>query len=127
MKNQKLYSNPKCHIQESLTWNAINKKYDFLCLNTAFLTAFYTEGSLITTERPRKENAITYYYGSYYGLKDVAPLEILSNKYYRYLGFEYIKSKLFYSDKALKLSTPKLLICVLLFIGQIPKRIANLI
>jgi glycosyltransferase involved in cell wall biosynthesis len=123
LKAQKLYSNPNCHIQESLTWNDINKTYDYLCVNTTFLTAFYTEGSLITAKKSRKELAHTYYYGSYYGLINVATGTILSNKYYRYLAFEYIKSKLYFSDKNLKLSTSKWLVCILIFVAQIPKRI----
>ncbi len=123
LKNQKLFANEKCHIQESHTWNEINRQYDFLCLNISFLNVHYTEGSLINSKKSKRENAITYYYGSFYGLRNVSTLRIISKPYYRMLAFEYIKSKLYFSDKELKLPTSKFVVCLILFLCQIPSRI----
>lgn len=125
LKAHPLYSDEKCHIGESHTWNRINKKYDFLCLNIHHLKAHVTPESLITAKRSRKLEARASYYSSYYGLKDVALRDILKYPYYRFLAFEYVKSKFYYSDNKLKLSFQKYLICVLIFIIQIPKRLLN--
>lgn len=123
LKNQMLFASEKCHIQESHTWNEINKQYDFLCLNISFLNVHNTEVSLMNSPKSRRKNAITYYYGSYFGLKNVPTLNIMSNHYYRMLAFEYIKSKLYFSDKESKLPTPKFVVCLILFLYQIPSRI----
>ncbi|MGJ8593028.1 MAG: glycosyltransferase family 2 protein [Aquaticitalea sp.] len=123
LRNQKLFTNKQCHIQESHTWNEINRRYDFLCLNISFLNVHFTEGSLINSKKTKKQNAATYYFGSYYGLRNVSNSDIIFKHYYRVLAFEYIKSKLYFSDKELMLSTSKFLVCLILFLYQVPSRI----
>lgn len=123
LQDQGLFSNVNCHIQESHSWNEINKKYDFLCLNIAHLTAHISEGSLITSKKSKRDLAAVYYYGGYYALKDASISDIVSYKYYRYYAFEYTKSSLFYSDKKLKLSLSKRILAALLFIAALPERL----
>ncbi|MFD2917683.1 glycosyltransferase family 2 protein [Psychroserpens luteus] len=125
LKAHPLYSDDGCHIGESHTWNRINKKHDFLCVNINHLKAHITEQSLITSKRSRKAEARGAYYSGYYGLKDVSTSAIISNKYYRYIAFEYAKSKFYYSDKKLKLSFSKYLVSLAIFILLIPNRLLN--
>ncbi|MDG5491652.1 glycosyltransferase family A protein [Psychroserpens sp. SPM9] len=123
LKQYPLYSQPNCHIGESHTWNAINKKHDFLCVNIAHLTAHYSEVSLINSKKSKTRLATGYYYSSYYGLKDVPVSEIVKYKFYRNLAFEYIKSKFTFSDKKLKLSTAKYMVCLVVFLVVSPLRL----
>ena len=125
LKQFPLYSDKKCHIGESHTWNRINKKYDFLCVNTAYLKAHVTNISLITSKKSRITESRASYYSAYYGLKDVNVNEIISHSYYQSLAFEYAKSKIFYSDSHLKLSHLKYLVSIVFFLIQIPNRIVN--
>ena len=62
LKQHPLYTDDYCHIGESHTWNRINKKYDFLCINKAFLKAHITENSLITSKKTIKSGARAAYY-----------------------------------------------------------------
>ena len=123
LKEYPFYSQKNCHIGESHTWNNVNKKYDFLCINVPLLKAHYTEDSLITSKKSRKEIAVGYYYSSYYALNDIKFVDIISYRYYRYLAFEYIKSRLYFSDKNFKLGFSKTFLCSIIFAITIPKRI----
>ncbi|TXE20247.1 glycosyltransferase family 2 protein [Psychroserpens burtonensis] len=125
LKQHPLYSQPNCHIGESHTWNEINKKHDFLCLNIPHLTAHYSEMSLINSKKSKKRLATGYYYSSYYGLKEVSTSEIIKHKYYHNLAFEYVKSRFIFSDKKLKLSTGKYVLSLLIFLGLLPLRLLN--
>lgn len=118
-----LYSDEGCHIGESHTWNTINRTHDFLCVNINHLKAHVTAQSLITTTRSRKKEARGSYYSGYYGLRNVSIIDIISNRYYRYIAFEYAKAKFFYHDKTLKLSFPKYLVALTIFLLQVPQRI----
>lgn len=126
LKAYPMYDQRSCHVQESHTWNAINKDYDFLCVNINHLTAHITEGSLITSKKSKKDTSKVYYYGSYYGLKEVSIKEMISHKYYRYLAFDYIKSKFYFSDKSFKLGLYKTLASYIIFLLMLPKRLLKL-
>lgn len=123
IKNQKLYSNPECHIGESHTWNDINKGFDFLCVNIAHRIYYFSEDGLINKKISKLRQNQSHYYSSYYGLRNVSASEMLSYRYYQSLAFEYIKSKFYYSDNELKLSTLKYIISLLLFLMQTPMRV----
>lgn len=123
LKSHKMFSNPVAHIEESQTWNSINKKYDFLCLNIAHRSYFDSPDGLIASKKSRKQVAMAGYYSSYYALRDVKTFEIIKYKYYRTQAFNYFKSWLFYSDNKLKLSFPKLLMCFIIFIVYMFKRL----
>lgn len=125
LKSHKMFSNPLVHIEESQTWNSINKDYDFLCLNLAHRNYFYSPDGLIASKKSRREVAMAEYLSSYCALNDVQNYEILQYKYYRIQAFNYFKSWIFYSDKHLKLRFSKLLICFLIFLFYIPKRLIN--
>lgn len=120
-----LYSAPETHVEESQTWNRINKKYDFLCLNIAFLKAHISPNSLITSKKSRRQVAKSGYYSAYYALKDVDKEDITKYNYYRTQAFNYMKSWMFYSDKALQLEFSKFIKCLKVFMYYAPKRVFN--
>lgn len=120
---QKMYTAKTCHVQESHTWNAINKKYDFLCVNKSHRFYYYSDDGLIASKKSRKQTAAIYYLGSYFGLKDVSLKEMISHGYYRNLAFNYWKSSLFFNDKKHKLSTSKALLSGFISIVVLPKRL----
>jgi len=123
LKAHPLYSDAESHVEESQTWNRINKKYDFLCVNQSFLKAHVSPNSLITSKKSRKKLSRGGYYSAYYALKDVKPFDILKYKYYRTQAFNYVKSWFFYSDKKLKISFLQLIISIFIFLFHIPKRL----
>lgn len=125
LKQFPLFHDSVAHIGESHTWNRINKVYDFVCLNTYYLKAHITTDSLITSKKSRNTLARGAYYSAYYALKDVEPSQILSFSYYRYMAFEYVKSKFYFSDDHLKLSFIKYLTSIFIFLTQIPGRLLN--
>lgn len=121
----KMYSNSKYHIQESHTWNRINRKYDFLCVNISHRCYFHTEDGLIATKKTSKKITRMKYYNSYYGLKDIKIKEIISHSFYWNLSFDYVASLFFYSNKQLKLSFTKQFISIIIFLIFIPKWLLN--
>lgn len=125
LKAHPLYSDSKAHIEESQTWNRINKKHDFLCVNVSFLKAHVSPNSLITSKKTRKQVARSGYYSAYYALKDVKTSEILKYKYFKTQAFNYFKSWLFYRDPTKALSFSKLLVCCFTFLFYIPTRLKH--
>lgn len=124
LANYKMYVNENSNIiQESHTWNRINADYDFLCVNVAHRCYHYTSDGLIAKKKSKEETARIYYYGSFFGLKDVPLSDIISHKYYRSLAFEYVKSSLYYTDRSLKLSFTKTIVCIIIFVVKLPKRL----
>lgn len=117
------YSHDGCHIGESHTWNLINMHHDFLCINIPLLKAHYTDGSLLNSGKSRKELSVGYYYSSYYALNQVKFKNIIFYKYYQDLAFEYIKSKIYFYDKKLKLSYLTTLICFIIFSLMLPQKL----
>ena len=125
LKKHPLFYDEKCHVGESHTWNAINKQYDFYCINKVFLTVFNSEVSLMNSKKPKLLVARAAYLSSFYGLKDVSLFEMVKFKYYRYLSFMYIKSSFNYSSNKLKLSFIKKFLSYIIFIFSIPLRVKN--
>ncbi|WP_299229309.1 glycosyltransferase family 2 protein [uncultured Psychroserpens sp.] len=123
LKAHPLYSDTKSHIEESQTWNAINKKYDFLCVNKSFLKAHISPNSLITSKKSRKQLSRGGYYSAYYALHNVKTSDIIKYSYYRNQAFNYVKSWLFYSDKKLKLSFSKRFVSIIIFLFKTPQRL----
>ncbi len=125
LSKQQMYTSDKCHIQESHTWNAINKNFDFLCVNVVHRRYFSSDDGLIASKKSRKYLAMTHYYGGYYSLKDVPISEIFRHSFYRSLSFDYFKSRFFFSDKSLNLGFSKTLATGLIFVVISPSRILN--
>lgn len=120
-----LYSDSKAHVEESQTWNRINKKHDFLCVNAVFLKAHISPNSLITSKKTRKEVARSGYYSAYYALKEVSYKDIIKYKFYRWQAFDYIKSWFYYSDSNLKLDNSIFALCFCIFLFYAPQRVFN--
>ena len=125
LKQFPLFYDEECHIGESHTWNAINSKYNFYCINMVFLKVYNSEVSLMNSKKPKKIIARAAYLSSYYGLKDVSIKDMLKYKYYRYLAFMYIKSLPNYSSKKLKLSLNKILVASLIFLYSLPNKVIH--
>ena len=104
------------HIGESATWTKINQSYDFLCVNLVHRTYYHSPEGLINQKKTSLKVAKIKYYTSFYQLKDISSVQLLKNRYYRYLAFEHIKSNIYYTDKKISLSIGKKIICVIPFI-----------
>lgn len=125
LKEFPMYASSECAIEESTNWNRINKQYDFLCVNKTHRIYFYSEDGLIAKPKTRKELAKSNYFSSYYALKDVTIKDLLLVKHYRDYSFNYIKSRLHYKNKEIKLGIFNHSISVLNFICIAPIRALN--
>ena len=126
LKDQKMYHTEHgCHIPESLTWNSINKTYDFVCINLAHRTYFESSDGLIATKKSTKKRAKIGFYIGYYGLKDVTINDLLKYPFYHNYAFEWIKAKPYFKDEHLKLSLKKQVVASFLFIKVALKKLLN--
>uniref|UniRef100_UPI00404A0A03 glycosyltransferase family A protein n=2 Tax=Gelidibacter sp. TaxID=2018083 RepID=UPI00404A0A03 len=125
LKANQLYSDTESHIEESQTWDKINREYDFLCINISHLKVYKTPNSLITSQKTRYQISRSEYYSAYYGLIDISLIDIIKHKHFRSLAFNYVKSKFFYSDKKLKLSKYQYFVSIIIFLINAPYRILN--
>lgn len=125
LKERPMYLGNNCHVPESATWNAINSKYDFLCINIAHRVYYHSEDGLIASKKSRIQISSSEYYNSYYELKDMSIIEIIKYKHFRSLAFNYVKSKFFYTDNKLRLSINQYLISLAIFLINAPYRILN--
>ncbi|HMC00857.1 MAG TPA: glycosyltransferase family 2 protein [Flavobacteriaceae bacterium] len=123
LKEYKLYSDDECHISESVTWNRINRKYDFLCVNVVHRCYYTSIDGIILKETSRKQIAKTRYYNSYYELIDTPLSQIIKHRHYREQAFDYVKSTLFFANDEIKIVGLKKLISIIIFLGYIPSRI----
>lgn len=123
LQNYKIYTNKNSHIGPGVTWNRINRDYDFLCVNVIHRTYWYTPNSIINQKKSKLKIEKRNYYGATLELKNQNIGNILSKRYYRNLAFKYIKSLFYYKDENLKLSNLKLVVSTLVFIYVLPSRI----
>lgn len=125
LKKYKMYYNENAFIGESATWHNINKDYDFLCLNIVHRIYYFSEDGLINEIKTKLKIAKIRYYTSYYQLNMSNCLKIISINYYRNLAFEYTKSNFYYSDFKNKLPFIKRIICFVVFIYMVPRRLLS--
>jgi glycosyltransferase involved in cell wall biosynthesis len=125
LANTKMYAQEACYIEESQTWNKINKAHDFLCVNLAHRCYYDSPDGIIASKKTRLTLAKMKYYNSYYGLKDVTTKELISYKFYWNLAFDYISGMLFFTDKTIKLSTNKFVASLVIFLLMSPKRLIS--
>ncbi|WP_405415792.1 glycosyltransferase family 2 protein [Maribacter sp. Asnod1-A12] len=125
LKTYKMYHNDSSFISESATWNNINKKYDFLCVNIFHRKYFHSPDGLILKEKTRIEIEKKKYYNSYYQLKDTSIKDILRYKYYWNYAFDYIHSRLNYKDQDLKLDIQKHSVSIILTLIFLPIKIIS--
>ncbi|CAZ97905.1 glycosyltransferase family 2 protein [Zobellia galactanivorans] len=123
LKEYKMHYNPNSHIGPGVTWNIINKDYDFLCLNMVHRTYWYTKDGIIQQKKSRLKVEKRNYYSSYYQLEKVNTYLILREPYYRKVAFNYIKARFFYKDKTTRLGNLRFLACAIAFCITLPKRI----
>lgn len=113
------------YIGESATWERINKKYDFLCLNKVHRLYWHSEDGIMQSKKSTLKSAKIKYYTAYYQLNSNSLGRIFRYGYYRNLAFEYIKASFKYVDKKNKIGGIKLLGCYLIFLFQLPFRAIN--
>lgn len=123
LKMHPMYLGNNCHVRESITWNEINRLYDFLCINVAHRVYYHSIDGLMATKVDNLKLARSYFYGNFHELKKASITQILVYSYYRSLAFDYIKSTFYYSNKNLKFSFLKYITILLIFLSNIPKRL----
>ncbi|MEQ8217991.1 MAG: glycosyltransferase family 2 protein [Arenibacter sp.] len=123
LQEYKMCHNDNSFISEGATWHKINSNFDFLCLNIIHRKYWHTEDGLIHQEKSKLKTAKIKYYTSYPQLNETKLIQIIRYRYYRRLAFEYSKSSYYYTDKDNKLSVIKRLLCFIIFLIMIPKRL----
>lgn len=119
----KKYTNPNSRIAPAVSWNRINQKYDFLCVNLVHRTYYLSQDGYILQKKSRLKVEKRHYYSSYYTLYRVSPYNILKEAYYRRAAFSYIKALYYYRDKEISLKGLRLFACALAFCLHLPKRL----
>ena len=123
LKQFKMYSLKKIYIEESHTWNRINKKYDFVCLNLAHRTYYNSPDGIMAKTVSTKDNARRKFYNSYFGLLDIKFSSLLKHPYYWELLFKHVSSKFYFNDKQFKIGLTKNSLAILVFIIKLPFRV----
>jgi len=123
LKRYGMYTNANSHIGPGVTWNRINKDFDFLCVNSVHRTYWFTEDGIIHQKKSRLKIEKRQYYGAYLELNNTTPLEILRYPKYRALAFNYIKALFFFRDAEQKLRGIKLMFTILASLGHLPKKL----
>ncbi|MAU72710.1 MAG: hypothetical protein CML04_11510 [Pseudozobellia sp.] len=116
-KYQFFHNDNTNYIGESATWTKINKDYDFLCVNIKHRTYYNTADGLINQQKSKTKVAKINYYTTFFQLRDANFFELLSIRYYRTLGFTYIKSNMYYNDSQFRLNWIKKFACLLAFMS----------
>ncbi|CAM3346529.1 glycosyltransferase family 2 protein [Zobellia roscoffensis] len=127
LQEYKKFTNPNSRVNPSVSWNRINKDFDFLCVNMVHRTYCLSEDGYILQKKTRLKVEKRHYYSSFYELEKVPFFKILNKKYYRKVGFTYIKAFYFYRDNQTRLSTSKLLACMIAFCIELPKKFISAI
>jgi len=121
----KKFTNPNSRVNPSVSWNRINKHYDFLCVNIFHRTYCYSEDGYINQKKSRLKVEKRHYYSSFFELEEIPAIKILKEPYYREIGFNYMKSLYFYRDKEIHLSGSRLMMSILAFCLVFPKKVIN--
>ncbi|MGY8913733.1 MAG: glycosyltransferase family 2 protein [Flavobacteriales bacterium] len=125
LQKYNIYTNINSHIGPSVTWNRINREYDFLCINIVHRKYWFTDDGLIHEKKSKLKIEKRIYYSALLELKEVYLLDILGKKHYRQLAFNYVKSTFYYSDAKLKLNGAKGYIAWFAFLLVLPGRVSG--
>ena len=125
LKDYKMCHNDNSFVSESATWFRINKNYDFLCINLIHRKYWHTEDGLIHQKKSPLKIAKIDYYTSYYQLYETNIYDIILNKYFRLLAFNYIKACFYHQDRDLNLVGLKKVICFVIVLVYAPNRLFN--
>nr|MUH41045.1 glycosyltransferase family 2 protein [Zobellia laminariae] len=77
LKEYKKFTNPNSRVNPSVSWNRINKHYDFLCVNMVHRTYCLSEDGYILQKKTRLKVEKRHYYSSFYELQNVPAFQIL--------------------------------------------------
>ena len=127
LKEFKMYHSEHSFISEGATWNRINKKYDFLCINIFHRVYFASPDGLILKKKTRLELEKIKFYNSYYQLHETSLNNIIRYRYYHQFAFDHIRSQFTYSDKNLKLGYLKMILCLIIAVLFLPVRLLNVL
>ncbi|WP_116772115.1 glycosyltransferase family 2 protein [Maribacter litoralis] len=125
LKKHKKYTNPNSRISPSVSWNRINKHYDFLCVNIIHRT-YYSNPDGITQQKKSKIRILKrVYYSAYYELNSASFSEIINANYYRDKAYSYVRARWAYKDNKLKLSGLKLILVFFIFLLKLTSKVIN--
>lgn len=120
LQANKKFTNPNSRVSPSISWNRINKKYDFLCVNIVHRTYFKNLDGISLQKKSKLKIIKRLYYSACYELQSASLSDILRYPYYRLQAFNYIKALFNYSDKDTKISGIKLVVLLLIFLWAVP-------
>ena len=123
LKKYKKYTNPNSRVSPSVSWNRINKDYDFLCVNIIHRTYFSNPHGLTQQKKSKSKVIKRVYYSAFYELESATLLQILSARYYRNMAFSYFRARLLYQDIETKLSGLKLFLVFSIFLFSLPLKV----
>ena len=123
LKEFKMFSVNKIYIEESHTWNKINKNYDFVCLNMVHRLYYNSPDGSMAKTVSKKDTARRKFYNSYFGLVDTKFLSLIKYPYYWELMFKHTSYKLYFNDRQFKLGFLKNSLAVIVFIIKLPFRV----
>jgi glycosyltransferase involved in cell wall biosynthesis len=121
----KMFVNPNSFISEAATWNTINTRYDFLCVNVVHRRYWFSQDGLIHQKKSYKDIQKVIYYTSYYNLKKSKISEILKSSHYRNIAFNFIRASFYYKDTELRLTGVKLYISWIAFLSLLPNKVIS--
>ncbi|SIQ77602.1 glycosyltransferase family A protein [Maribacter ulvicola] len=119
----KKYTNTNSRISPSISWNRINKHYDFLCVNLIHRTYFSNPTGITQQKKTKLKVLKRIYYSAYYELATPTISQILRSNYYRNMSYSYFRARLKYKDEDAKLSGTKLFSVTLIFLFKLPLKI----
>ncbi|WP_052958642.1 glycosyltransferase family 2 protein [Maribacter thermophilus] len=122
LKKYQFFHSDHSFISEGITWNRINREYDFLCVNIFHRIYYASPDGLILKKKTRLELEKIKFYNAYYQLYQTPITKILRYGYYRHYAFNYVVSQFTYKDKSLQLDILKYVVSIIISIGYIPKR-----
>ncbi|TDS13440.1 glycosyltransferase involved in cell wall biosynthesis [Maribacter caenipelagi] len=123
LRKYKKYTNPNSRVSPSISWNRINKDYDFLCVNLIHRTYFHNSEGISHQKKSQLKILKRVYYSSFFEINDGKIKDILKYNYYQEMAFSYIRSSLKYTDKKLRLRGLKKIIVLILFLYKLPKHL----
>lgn len=120
LQNNKKFTNPNSRVSPSISWNRINKKYDFLCVNIIHRTYFSNPDGISLQKKSTLKIMKRLYYSAFYELQSASVKNIFRYPYYRHQAFSYVKALRYYRDRETNIGGFKLFVLYIIFILTLP-------
>ena len=122
LQEHRKYTNPNSRVSPSVSWNRINKYYDFLCVNIVHRTYWHNTEGLTHQKKSKLKVMKRTYYSAYFELEEVSNKQILGKSYLRNMAYNYTKAIISYKDQELKLRRTKFFIVIFAAIVFLTKK-----